>query len=57
MRREEELKEVNEGYRQMCRMIEARKAEEASCLSDEEDSMEIESERGAVHVELGAMGV
>lgn len=52
------MKEVNEGYRQMCRMIEARKAEEASCLSDEEeDSMEIESERGAVHVELGAMGV
>ena len=51
------MKEVNEGYQQLCKIMQARRLEESNFPSDEEDSMEIESERGVVHVVLGAMGV
>ena len=57
LRREDELKEVNEGYQQLCKIMQARRLEESNFPSDEENSMEIESERGVVHVVLGAMGV
>ena len=54
LKREQELQEVNEGYRQMCKILAARKAGMGCSIEDDED-MDIE-EKSPVHVVLGEMG-
>ena len=54
LKREQELQEVNEGYKQMCMMLATRKAEMGCSIEDDED-MDIE-DKSPVHVVLGEMG-